>query len=169
MEFASPSSFWHKIGWPKLSWRRAKEDLKITGLADKADPLERKPSAMRATSRGLKPRTGRKADQRQETMEIQQLLEITLSLIVNVAKLPDAEILGSTATPLLQSSDSKANLRYTLVEQMCTVDVARPIAVREGLLKVLVSWMRSKDREKIRAAATALRDLTSTLNKYMAG
>lgn len=29
--------------------------------------------------------------------------------------------------------------------------------------------MRSKDREKIRAAATALRDLTSTLDKYMAG
>ena len=61
------------------------------------------------------------------------------------------------------------NLRYTLVEQMCAVDVARPIAVREGLLKVLVAWIKSKDSEKVRPATMALRDLTSTEDKYMAG
>ena len=100
-------------------------------------------------------------DQRQETLEVQELLEIIVSLIVNMAKLSDDE--------MACDGDSKLTLRYTLVEQMCAVDVARPLAVREGLLKVLVGWMKSKDREKVRPAATSLRDLTSTLDKYMAG
>lgn len=102
-------------------------------------------------------------DQRQETLEVQELLEIIVSLIVKMAKLTDSEMQDGPP------GDSKLALRYTLVEQMCAVDVARPVAVREGLLKVLVGWMKSKDREKVRPAATSLRDLTSTLDKYMAG
>ena len=98
---------------------------------------------------------------RKESLEVQELLEMTVSLIVSMAKLSDAE--GSSQPA------SELNLRYTLVEQMCAVDVARPIAVREGLLKVLVDWMKSRDRDKVRPAATALRDLTSTHDKYMAG
>lgn len=104
----------------------------------------------------------------QSQLEVQELLAMTVSLIVNMAKLDDKEIFD-TEPPRLQTYDSKLNLRYTLVEQMCALDVARPIAVREGLLKVLVCWMKSKDTEKVRPAATALRDLTSTQDKYMAG
>lgn len=104
-------------------------------------------------------------DQRQETLEVQELLEIIVSLIVSMAKMSDTEICNGGG----RVDDSKLSLRYTLVEQMCAVDVARPLAVREGLLKVLVEWMKSKDRDKVRPAATSLRDLTSTLDKYMAG
>lgn len=102
-------------------------------------------------------------DQRQETLEVQELLETTVSLIVGLAKLEDGEMVGSC------KDNSKLSLRYTLVEQMCAVDIARPLAVREGLLKDLVKWMKSNDREKVRPAATSLRDLTSTQDKYMAG
>ena len=52
---------------------------------------------------------------------------------------------------------------------MCEVDAARPIAVREGLLRVLVDWIRSKDVDKVRPAASALRYLISIKDKYMAG
>jgi hypothetical protein len=41
--------------------------------------------------------------------------------------------------------------------------------VREGLLPILVGWIRSKDREKVRPAVSALRYLTSIKDKYMAG
>ena len=102
-------------------------------------------------------------DQKQETLEVQELLEIIVSLIVKMAKLTDSDMQDGPP------GESKLALRYTLVEQMCAVDVARPLAVREGLLKVLVGWMKSKDRDKVRPAATSLRDLTSTLDKYMAG
>lgn len=105
-------------------------------------------------------------DHRPETLERQKLLEITVALIVNMAKtLGDADMLIGIP------GDSKLALRYTstLVEQVCAVDAARPLAVREGLIQVLVEWVKSKDPEKVRPAATSLRDLTSTSDKYMAG
>jgi hypothetical protein len=41
--------------------------------------------------------------------------------------------------------------------------------VREGILQILVSWISSKDIEKIRPAVSALRYVTSIDDKYMAG
>ena len=102
-------------------------------------------------------------DQRQEVLELQELTELTVSLIVEMAKVNDRNVIFA------QSRESKLQLRYTLVEQMCAIDVARPIAVRQGLLKVLVGWMKSSDVEKIRCAATSVNELTSTRDKYMAG
>jgi len=55
------------------------------------------------------------------------------------------------------------------VESMCAVECARPVAVREGLLKVLVRWLSSGNVELVRPAANALRDLTSPQDEYMAG
>ena len=49
------------------------------------------------------------------------------------------------------------------------MDAARPIAVREGILKLLVAWIKSNDRDQICCAATSIRHLTSTRDKYMAG
>ena len=60
-----------------------------------------------------------------------------------------------------------------LVEQACATEAARPIAVREGMLRVLVEWIRStpdQDGNKMRPAAILLlRHLTSIKDKYMAG
>ena len=155
------TTFWINSLFPMLQ----KDTTKSGGIA--ATPLQRKGLQYRSRGRQLQIGSGGGTfDQKQ--LEVQELLEMTVSLIVNMAKLDDQEIVGTSSTQG-QHTNSIINLRYTLVEQMCAVDVARPIAVREGLLKVLVGWMKSKDREKVRPAATALRDLTSTQDKYMAG
>lgn len=100
-------------------------------------------------------------DQKQESLQTQELLEMTVSLVVQIAKVKDFPS---------RNRSKIFHLRYTLVEQMCTVDVARPIAVREGILNILVDWMRSgDDADGTNCAACALRDLTSIQDKYMAG
>jgi SPRY domain len=104
-------------------------------------------------------------DQRHQTLELQELLEMTVSLIVHIEKQSGSSVNGSDP----QSSAAISMWRYTNIEQVCTVDVARPIAVREGLLPILVEWIKSKDKEKIRPAVSALRYLTSIKDKYMAG
>ena len=155
------TTFWINALFPMLQ----KDSNKPGCIA--ATPLQKKGSQYRSRGRQLQIGSGGGTfDQKQ--LEVQELLEMTVSLIVNMAKVNDQEIVGTSSTQG-QHTDSIINLRYTLVEQMCAVDVARPIAVREGLLKVLVGWMKSKDKEKVRPAATALRDLTSTQDKYMAG
>lgn len=49
------------------------------------------------------------------------------------------------------------------------MEIARPIAVREGILQILVRWIRSKDIERIQPATSAPRYVTSIHDKYMAG
>ena len=56
-----------------------------------------------------------------------------------------------------------------MVQHMCTVDVARPIAVRKGLLEVLLTWMRSRELEKVRCATISVNLLACTQDDYMAG
>lgn len=98
-------------------------------------------------------------DQRREAIELQELLELTVSLIIHMAQAHDA----GSADPSLM------NHQYTLVEQVCAVEAARPIAVREGILRILVMWIRSSDLEKIRPAVSALAHLTSIKDRYMGG
>jgi hypothetical protein len=100
--------------------------------------------------------------QRQEAIAKEELMEMTVSLIILIANRVDE-------TAPRRDSDSVIAWSFTLVEQVCAVEIARPTAVREGILQILVSWIRSKDREKIRPAASALRYLTSVDDKYMAG
>ena len=111
-------------------------------------------------------RRGRTGGQRHQTLELQELLEMTVSLIVQIERLGENEVLKKNQSA---QTDSLFLWRYTNVEQVCAVDVARPIAVREGLLPILVGWIRSGDREKVRPAVSALRYLTSIKDKYMAG
>jgi len=106
--------------------------------------------------------------QRQEMTEMQELLETTVSLVVTVA---DSEIDDWTDSKG-QEKNAAQNLRYNAavtVESLCAVEFARPIAVREGLLKVLVRWLSSNNVELERPAANALRNLTSLHDEYMAG
>lgn len=106
--------------------------------------------------------------QRQDMSEMQELLETTVSLVVTVA---DCETDDRTDSDK-KDKQSEQNLRYNAavtVESLCAVEFARPIAVREGLLKVLVRWLSSNNVELVRPAANALRDLTSLHDEYMAG
>ena len=105
---------------------------------------------------------------RQDVLEMQKLLENTVSLVVTVA---DSEIDGVSKSDK-KERHSEQRLRYNVavtVESLCAVEFARPIAVREGLLKVLVGWLSSNNVDLVRPAANALRDLTSLHDEYMAG
>jgi hypothetical protein len=119
-------------------------------------PLNRSSSgATRLRYSRLSSPGGGRFDQRREAIELQELLEATVSLIVYTAE-------PSSDRPTLDEA-------YTLVEAVCAVEVARPIAVREGILRTLVSWIKSKDPDKFRPAVSALRHLTLIKDSYMAG
>lgn len=104
---------------------------------------------------------GRLAGQRLEFITLNELLEMTVSTIIFIAK-HEAEYYQNTANDSIRWS-------HTLIEQVCAVEMARPIAVRSGVLQILVSWIRSDDWERIRPAASALSYVTSINDKYMAG
>ena len=94
---------------------------------------------------------------------IQEILEMAVALVIRFATK------GSTSMEV-DSGDI-----ILLVEQVCGMEAARPIAVREGILRVLVEWIRTAETEdggNFRMQATAvlsLRRLTSIKDKYMAG
>jgi len=105
----------------------------------------------------LRSRTGGGVfDQGHESIEIQELTELAVTLIAHLAK-------------LTQTGKLKIDTGYNIVEQVCEVDEARPIAVREGLLAIFVEWIRSGVIDKVRPAASALRYLIAIQDKYMAG
>jgi hypothetical protein len=143
---AALASFWVHLLEPMLKSKQS------TSL--ESEPLRRSVSQGRQRGRG--------GDQRQEAMALDELLEMTISLIIQMSKQDLSEN---------QERDRDRPLKwsYTLVEQVCAVEIARPIAVREGILQILVSWISSKDIEKIRPAVSALRYVTSIDDKYMAG
>jgi hypothetical protein len=95
-------------------------------------------------------------DQCHESIEIQELTELAVTLIAHLATLSE-------------SGEVRIDTVYNIVEQVCEVDEARPIAVREGLLKIFVQWIRSGEIDKVRPAASALRYLIAIQDKYMAG
>jgi hypothetical protein len=118
----------------------------------------------KATEPSLRPtmslRVGRsqgRTDQSHETHEIWELAESAIILIAHLSKISNL----SPRHPL--------DVGYNIVEQVCEIEWARPIAVREGLLATLVEWTRSKDVDKVRPAISALRYLVSVNDQYMAG
>ena len=111
-------------------------------------------SSVMGNARQRKNRTW--ANQRREAASVQELLEMAIALVIQFAE-HDQEDDDSSDTVLL-------------VEAVCAVEVARPIAVREGILRVLVSWIKHAVHQKKRpAAVSSLRQLTSIKDKYMAG
>lgn len=116
-----------------------------------------RPSSSLRIVRGRGKAGGGMFDQGQEKIEIRELTELAISLITYIAKMSSSTI----GDPL--------DVGYNIVEQVCEVDAARPIAVREGLLATLVEWTRSKDINKVRPAVSALRYLVSINDEYMAG
>ena len=123
--------------------------------------IEQSITLQRRTSRDRE--RNRVEGKRNEIITITELLDTTVSLIMYFAKFEAKE--------MSKKLDRENTLRwsYTLVEQVCAVEVARPIAVREGVLHILVCWIQYQDRDRIRTATSALRYITSIQDKYMAG
>lgn len=141
------SEFWVSLLEPVL---KAKSTETI-----ESEPLKRKVSQGRQRIRG--------GEQRLESIVLDELLETSVSLIILVAKKEP------TSSTNKSEVDKSFKWGITLIEQVCALDSARPIAVREGILQLLVSWILSKDVEKIQLAVSALRYVTSIDDKYMAG
>lgn len=146
-------------------WMNALEPMLHLGMSLDDESMERSDLRMMSSASGGLV-AGGVFDQGQQTLELQELLEMTVSLIVHIEKNCESPLVNTGGA---ESNEALAMWRYTNVEQVCTVDVARPIAVREGLLPILVDWIKTKDREKVRPAVSALRYLTSIKDKYMAG
>jgi hypothetical protein len=117
------------------SYRASAEGISLlwrTQLKPRLLKSENKPSEealalalVRGTSRSI---GGRMFDQRRESIQLQELLEMTVSLIVRVVSLEEK---------FVYAGDELFACR--LVEQMCQIELARPIAAREGVLTALVS------------------------------
>ena len=56
-----------------------------------------------------------------------------------------------------------------IVESICAVEYARPMAMSKGVLELLLQWLDSGEIDLTRPAACALRNLTLTGENYVAG
>jgi hypothetical protein len=56
-----------------------------------------------------------------------------------------------------------------IVESICAVEYARPLAMKEGVIALLLKWLRSGDIDLERPAASSLRNLALTQDNYTAG
>jgi hypothetical protein len=141
-------------------WVNAIQPLLLTE-AMKAQPKATAPTLRQRSSLRLARTSGKTGwgifDQGQESNEIRELTESAVALITHIAK-------ASNLSP-----EDPLDVGYNIVEQVCEVDAARPIAVKEGLLTTLVDWTRSNDIDKVRPAVSALRYLVSINDQYMAG
>ena len=134
------TSFWINHLGPKLS----STSLAIEG-SERLKTRTGTPFLRGATQRG---RSDVIFNKSREIIALRELMESTVSLIVYVAR---------------HGSEEKT---MALVEQVCAIEIARPIAVRERVLEVLVEWLETTDG---RAATLAMRDLTLIKENYMAG
>ena len=109
----------------------------------------------------------RSLDPRKELACGQKLLEQTVGLIVAVAE----KLLPSRRHKRRHYvTDTKSTCSIILaVESVCSVEPARSIAVREGLLGVLVQWLKSAESDLVAPAAKAMRFLVTLDDSYMAG
>ena len=105
-------------------------------------------------------------DPRRDRTEVQKLLEQSVSLIVTLAE----KIIPSNdgADDSLGASASTFGI-ILAVESVCSVEPARSIAVREGLLGVLVQWLNSGHNDLVFPAAKSIRFLATLDDSYMAG
>ena len=102
-------------------------------------------------------------------LEIQELHETTISLIVDIGQIIMSEGFSKGNIENMNIYETLRNNAACAIESICTLEHARPIAVRVGLLPVLVQWIDSNNIDLQRPAANALRNLTKPNDEYVAG
>jgi hypothetical protein len=70
---------------------------------------------------------------------------------------------------LLALADKEVFECIPLMDAMCTVELIQLILAQNGVIKILVRWIKSKTDEFVSSASNALKELTSSSNLYMAG
>lgn len=95
------------------------------------------------------------------------LIEAFTSLSIMAAN-TEASIQEKEATA--QTRDMNVYYQFAfIVESICDVEFAKPMAMKEGALELLLQWLRSGDIELERPAANALRNLALAQDNYVAG
>lgn len=128
-------------------------EARSSSTASFSTRLHRNRSGMTQTNQSL----------RVQQAGIQELLEIAVLLVIRLA------------TSIGNAKKGLDMNRYTadivlLVEQVCAMEAACPIAVREGIFRILVDWIRNGDSVSMRPTAIlSLRHLTTIKDRYMAG
>ncbi len=56
-----------------------------------------------------------------------------------------------------------------ILQSLCAVECCRGLVMKEGVMSILLKWIRSEDRKLELVAANALRDLTASKHSYTAG
>ena len=120
----------------------------------KAEDEVAMPSLNRSVSSRFAQARARNGAQNQEEAEIKGMMETSVTLITNIAK---------------ATYEMNIDTAYDIVADVCEVDVARSVSVREGLLSTIFEWLRSRNLFKMRPAAEALRHLISIEDQYVAG
>jgi hypothetical protein len=70
---------------------------------------------------------------------------------------------------LLALADMEVFDCIPLMDFMCTVEPIQLILVQDGVIEILVRWIKSKPDEFVSSALNALKKLTSSSNLYMVG
>ena len=107
-------------------------------------------------------------DPRRDLTDVQKLLEQSVSLIVTLAEKIIPSSSGTGTDDSLGASASNFGI-ILAVESVCSVEPARSVAVREGLLGVLVQWLNTGHNDLVFPAAKSMRFLTTLDDSYMAG
>lgn len=158
-------TFWRNALSPALSRALSRREALMSGSTT---PLER-PSLMTRRNLDLHEEASGGAlvagrNQQRDVLELEELLRQTIALIVQMAK--RTELITDDSDVVFKSAQQ---LLYKLVKQVCAIDMARPIAAREGLLDVLASWIRSQDEETMCAGVVSVKGLAAARDGYMAG
>ena len=133
--------------------------------SDKQDPFSERRRRRRSRSS--------LSSQMAEHFDCSDLIDGFVSLSIMAAEL---EALQKDKKALTQEdeelSGQNMNVYYGfafIIESICTREYAMPMAMKEGVITLLLRWLRSGDSDLERPAANALRNLTLTQDDYVAG
>lgn len=108
---------------------------------------------------------GRQIDQRQGAVKLHELLESTISLIIYIA---NKLVVSIDREQFEMEAPCRSNI-VLAVESACYWYQTRPMAVRGGVLEVLVRWLNSGYNGLVFAGAKSLRLLVKLQDSYLSG
>jgi len=156
------TNLWFKVLVPKL---RSTEDLANNSIT------QFRPSGRGGDSfsnrRFLLRRRSSLSSQPGEEVDCSTLIDSFTSLSVMAA---ESEASRQDEKKVMQANDMNVYYEFALiVESICAVEYARPLAMKGMVIKLLLRWLRSGDVELERPASNALRNLTLSQDDYTAG
>jgi len=153
------TNLWFKVLVPKL---RSSDMIMAKGIMKRYEPGDNTDlfSDIPFPSR----RRSSLSSQNGEEVDCSIMIDAFTSLSVTVT----ADLMQNEE--LRHANDINVYYEFALiVESICAVEYARPMAMSKGVLELLLQWLDSGEIDLTRPAASALRNLTLTGENYVAG